>query len=802
MDIQHEAPTSRHLLRIIRPSPERTTPDFLDAVRTHIAPVRRHAGLVPGRVGDALRSAWARAHVPAPVLQIPTPYRDLLIASIVGGVAGVLWRSIIWPLASAVLVPQGIARVRLVCRGVEFPSRTRVLGALRPDVLRHAFRTLAFAPVRTSMIPLAAFALVLAVVILPFKLIGLKPELSTVRGRVLGATVDAVSAITMGGQALTESSFSDAAAAFARARDLLDALPDATVPGGAFGLRVGQYLPRVGPTIARANAARTAGIALTSASSAAARGLAMVSRVDLQSPGASALLAAARASFASAHTIVADARPAIDHVLPAQKPRIDAAMTSLQRAESLLPILGTLAGVDRPQRFLVVFQNPQELRPTGGFIGSFALVDVRRGRVTALELPHGGSYDVSGISRARVLPPEPLRLLQPTWQFQDANWFPDFPTTAQKLRWFYAQSSGPSVDAVLAVNAPVLETILALTGPITVDGQSYGASDVLTALTNTIESPTARATGAPKAVLAQLAPPLLERLLAITDTPGDQNTKLALLDTLLHALDRRDILLAFADDTVQRAVHAAGWSGAILPAPRDALMVVHANIGGGKSDARTSNDLIQETVIRADGTALDTVTITRTHRGATDTLDTPAGQLSAMANLDYLRVYVPRGAMLITADGFTAPAVSAFEAIPDDAVPDRDLLAVESNRTVDASAGITITEEFGRTVFGGWVRTPPNTAQRVRLTYQLPWTYARTTSTLFGRTERTVPQPYSLFVQRQPGTRPTFRHTITLESPWRATWVAPTLTPVDTHTWSVADILDADHFSGVMIAPR
>jgi hypothetical protein len=650
--------------------------------------------------------------------------------------------------------------------------------------------------------PALAFGLALAVVLLPLKLLDLHAQVPEIRGRVLSATAEAVGTFRAGGAAVARSSFTEAIAAFDRARTTLERIPDAAGPLGRAGIAVGRRLPGLKATFGAAEEGRRAGVALAGASAAAARGLAILEAINLAEPSAATLLDAATAAFATARREGAGARPHIEKAAPTLLPIVDRAIGELRRAESLLPILRALGGIDRPRRILLVFQNPAELRPTGGFMGSVALVDVAGGHVTSLELPEGGTYDLSGITKLRVIPPEPLRLVSPTWQFHDANWFPDFPTSARKLRWFYETSGGPSVDAVVAVNAPVLEDILTLTGPIAVGDQTFSATAVRALLTDTIESATARESGRPKAIVASLAPEVLRRLLAITES-GSPTQRVELLDRLLRALEERDILLAFTDDAVARHAVAARWAGEVRAADRDALLVVHTNIGGGKSDGVIRDSIQHTATIMEDGSVMDRVMVTRTHEGhpAPPTAP-PSERLEGMANVDYLRVYVPRGVELLTADGFESPPVEAFEAIPTDVIPDRLLLATELNEAIDPTNGVRVTEEFGRTVFGGWLQTPPGETRSATLTYRLPWRYERTARRAFGRTVTAAPQPYALMIQKQPGTRATISHSVALAPNWRATWASENLAPRGAQVLALEDILTTDLMTGLMVAPK
>ena len=52
------------------------------------------------------------------------------------------------------------------------------------------------------------------------------------------------------------------------------------------------------------------------------------------------------------------------------------------------------------------------------------------------------------------------------WTMHDANWFPNFPTSAEKVSWFYEKTGGRTVDGVIAITPELLRDLLAITGPI------------------------------------------------------------------------------------------------------------------------------------------------------------------------------------------------------------------------------------------------------------------------------------------------------------------------------------------------
>jgi len=83
-------------------------------------------------------------------------------------------------------------------------------------------------------------------------------------------------------------------------------------------------------------------------------------------------------------------------------------------------------------------------------------------------VPGGGTYDVQGQLLARVLPPGPLQLIADRWEFQDSNWALDFVAAANKIRYFWSKSGGPTMDGIITVNASFVEKLLELTGPVEV----------------------------------------------------------------------------------------------------------------------------------------------------------------------------------------------------------------------------------------------------------------------------------------------------------------------------------------------
>jgi len=422
------------------------------------------------------------------------------------------------------------------------------------------------------------------------------------------------------------------------------------------------------------------------------------------------------------------------------------------------------------RRYLLVFQNPAELRPTGGFIGSFAVLDIRDGQIANLEIPPGGPYDLQGQLSENVEPPTPLLLLRPRWEFQDANWFPDFPKSAEKIMRFYRKSRSVTIDGVIAINGSVLEKLLTVIGPIydAKRGLTLTSDNALATIQQIVESTEQRNTQKPKQIIADLAPQLLDYFKNIQPA-----NLLALLSNLETALTQKEIQAYFVNPTAEEQIKTFGWSGNILPtnSNQDYLMVVNTNIQGQKSDARIKQNISHQAVVDADGTVMDTVIITRTHTG------NASESMYGAHNVNYIRLYVPQGSELLEASGFTWPDESKFKTPLPSIKKDSDLASSEIEINIDKQTGTRITNEFGKTAFGNWIITEPGQTTQVQFVYRLPFKLTSQTNLsknwtnfILANYQKTL--GYQLVAQRQSGCDSTIESQIIFPDNFVPDWYA------------------------------
>jgi hypothetical protein len=416
----------------------------------------------------------------------------------------------------------------------------------------------------------------------------------------------------------------------------------------------------------------------------------------------------------SIHEVKADALPdsQLPHLAEATD-ALDSAKVGLREFQAINDLLIAGVGDEHRRSYLFIFQNSTELRPTGGFMGSLAQITLDRGQLTQLVVPGGGPYDLRDQLTTRALPPEPLRLVASRWEFQDANWFPDFPTAATKIRKFWSEAGQPTVDGVIAVNLGVMENLLKITGPIDMPeyGKTITADNFWLETQKEVEVDYDKQQNTPKKFIGDLMPKVLERLKSLTN----KEDGLKLLALATDALETKDIQVWFADPEQEALAERLDWSGRFKEAPGDELAVIDTNIAGQKTDREISEQITHRVDIAQDGGITDTVTLVRTHHGE------KGAQFNGVNNVDYVRVYVPQGSQLISAEGFAPPAASLFKTMLASDLPDPDVTAVEKNPRVGPN-NVRITDELGRTAFGGWLQLMPGATATTTFTYRLPFT--------------------------------------------------------------------------------
>ncbi|MET3962053.1 hypothetical protein ABIE44_001987 [Marmoricola sp. OAE513] len=168
------------------------------------------------------------------------------------------------------------------------------------------------------------------------------------------------------------------------------------------------------------------------------------------------------------------------------------ASTATATAFDLLP---QMLGESGPRDYLLMIQNPAELRSTGGLPGSLAILHAEGGRLTMGW--QGSAGDLNPFPAPVVKLPEDTKRMYSTMaqDARDLNFTPDFSQAAQVARVMVKRKIGVDVDGVVSVDPVALAYMLAGTGPVQVAGKTLTAATVVPQLLNQVYVQTQDPTG-------------------------------------------------------------------------------------------------------------------------------------------------------------------------------------------------------------------------------------------------------------------------------------------------------------------
>lgn len=380
-----------------------------------------------------------------------------------------------------------------------------------------------------------------------------------------------------------------------------------------------------------------------------------------------------------------------------------------------------LLGAQEPRTYLILAQNDDERRPTGGWISGVGLVAVAQGEIVDLSFHDSFAVDNLDVPHD-VAPDSMLRTLWAgIWLLRDANWSPDFPTSAQRAERILASDQGVAVDGVIAVDQQALRLLVTALEPLQlVAGEEpVTGANVLDVIRDSWAEPgegLAPDSGWQdwqkhrKDFMTDLVSAMLDRVQ--NQQEGLDLAGLAM--ALVQGLRERHILIYLHQPQAAEMLAARRWDGALLETAGDYLQVVDANVGFNKVDPNVRRTIAYEVDLTDPAQPRSRVRIhyqNQSRRQVESCVQGTEWQPSYMERMqgcywDYVRVYVPKGAQLLTTER---------EPLPPGSLLSRYRFAPRG----DAGPEVEPTEG-GKAVFGLFFDLAPGEERNVDLAWQLP----------------------------------------------------------------------------------
>ena len=379
----------------------------------------------------------------------------------------------------------------------------------------------------------------------------------------------------------------------------------------------------------------------------------------------------------------------------------------------LFNLLPRFLGFTKPVNYLLLFQNNTEIRPSGGFLGVYAVVTVDKGKMEVLKVEGTEILDKNTPEDWKPTPPKIIseHLDVDRWYFRDANWSPDYVESVENVLKLYKGEEGllaDEIDAVVAITPTVLEKFIEKIGPVVVQDIEFTAENVTEKLEYEVEygyDDKGISFHERKQIIEPFMLELLHSL-KINSLTNIQNY----FELVQDLAKEKQILIYSFDEDTQKEFDDRDWSGRVKQVEGDYLMWVDANLAALKTDHVMERILNYSFEPQEDGRTLATAEMEYIHNGGFDWRTT--------RYRTYARVYVPAGSEFVESSGSMA-----------------------WDRT-DKPGVIDQGEELGKQWFGSFIAIEPGKTGKLSFSYLLPESISNQIKN----------NSYTLFVQKQAGT--------------------------------------------------
>ena len=258
---------------------------------------------------------------------------------------------------------------------------------------------------------------------------------------------------------------------------------------------------------------------------------------------------------------------------------------------TLTEISPILLGSERPMRYLIAIQNSAEARGTGGILGAYAIVELKKGSLKVIETGSNEPLYGSSLEKIPINVPEEYKRLygdNPAI-LQNSNLSPHFPYGAEIWLALWKKEFGQTLDGVIAIDPTALSYILRSTGPITLNSGERITSENLVAdtLKNAYER-FEKDNKARKQYLVDIMNATVKQL-----NSGDYS-KIKMAQAIRDGIIANRILFYSTDKSAQSELSKVRLGGDMRLESNNEFRTVIQNIDAGKLDYYLDRDVVIE----------------------------------------------------------------------------------------------------------------------------------------------------------------------------------------------------------------
>lgn len=396
-----------------------------------------------------------------------------------------------------------------------------------------------------------------------------------------------------------------------------------------------------------------------------------------------------------------------------------------QATDTFLNFLTKKLWEGKPVDLLILFQNNMELRATGGFPGSYAILHLANNEPIEFEVQD--IYVPDGQLQGHVDPPLPIQeaFQQGFWKLRDSNWHPDFQESTKSVKWFFSEAGYPDYDGVIGLNFTLVQKLLAITGPIKVAdlNTTITPDNVYRILQRTDDKEFFAGSTKKKDTLSAFSTQLL---LTLQHLPTKKYIDIS--ELINQQLKEKNIFLSMSDPDLSTLARLNHWDGKLTPVTcdregcsQDYFSIFEANLGVNKSNCCVKRAITLTKESAGQKLLTTTTTLHYQNSGPGTEYVGVAGHYKA-----FIRLYYPANTQLI-------PPVIDGQSYTEYV---RDMKSKGFFHPI-TSEGYSWGEVYGMKELGLWIEIEPEKELNI---------------TIETQNEMNPDLPYSLILQKQSGT--------------------------------------------------
>ncbi len=379
-------------------------------------------------------------------------------------------------------------------------------------------------------------------------------------------------------------------------------------------------------------------------------------------------------------------------------------------------VAGDILGFDKEKKYLILFQNNLELRPSGGVVDVVGVLKVKNGKMVGFDL-----LDVNDLDKklnVYVEPPFALRRYLPTDNFylKDSASNSDFVNSAIDASNIYQIISENEIDGIIDLNLGFLNKLLAL------PNTNFNYSNKKISNDNFLEY-----------AANDKSPSKLnfykELFLSLSMNFNNNTPYSSLSEIVGGSIEEKEILFAFKDSNIQNIFTVNSLSNALVESRKneknlinDFFGISESNLGNNKVNYYISRSVSRELKINENNEFISTAKISFKNNSQN------------LNYKNYLQIILPIGSKL-TEVSVGGRIVDLKTAIIDPNIYEKDNFKSPEGLEVEQVI------QKDKIIYGFLVNIPSQAVRVVSVSYSLPFKFDT----------RENFEKYSLLVYKQPG---------------------------------------------------